>query len=146
MIRGQQDFWSGLLFVGFGAVALVIGRDYAMGTAMRMGPGYFPMILGGLVALLGCLLMLRGVLMRGESIGRTAMRPLLLVLASVALFALAVEDLGIILAVVGVVVVSSLARGRPHWGEIVLVSVVMVVLAVGLFTMGLGLPFKLWPE
>ena len=49
MIRGQQDFWSGLLFVGFGAVALVIGRDYAMGTAMRMGPGYFPMILAGLL-------------------------------------------------------------------------------------------------
>ncbi len=146
MIRGQQDFWSGLLFVGFGTVALVFGRDYPMGTAMRMGPGYFPMILGGLITLLGSLLLLRGLLVHGESIGRPAMRPLVFVLASVALFASVVEDLGIVAAVVGVVVVSSLARGRPHWGEIVVVSVVMVALAVGLFTTGLGLPFKLWPE
>jgi len=146
VIRGQQDFWSGLLFVGFGTVALAVGRDYPMGTAMRMGPGYFPMILGGLIALLGGLLLLRGLLVNGESTGRPAMRPLLFVLASVALFAYVVEELGIVAAVVGVVVVSSLARGRPHWGEIALVSVVMVALAVGLFTNGLGLPFKLWPE
>jgi len=52
---------------------------------------------------------------------------------------------GILAAVTGVVVVSSLARGRPHWGEILLVTVVMCALAVGLFTKGLGLPFKIWP-
>jgi len=134
-----------LLFVSFGMVALLVGRDYPMGTAMRMGPGYFPMILGALVTLLGLVLVARGLLVRGEPVEAPAILPLLLVLASVALFALTVEDLGIVAAVVGVVVVSSLARGKPHWGEILLVSVVMAALAVGLFTKGLGLPFKIWP-
>jgi len=145
VIRGRQDFWAGLLFVSFGMVALLVGRDYPMGTAMRMGPGYFPMILGALVTLLGLVLVARGLLVRGEPVEAPAILPLLLVLASVALFALTVEDLGIVAAVVGVVVVSSLARGKPHWGEILLVSVVMAALAVGLFTKGLGLPFKIWP-
>ena len=145
MIRGQQDFWAGLLFVSFGVLALFVGRDYPVGTAMRMGPGYFPMILGGLVSLLGLALTVRGLLVRGEAIEKLAILPLVLVLASVAIFAWTVEDFGILAAVAGVVVVSSLARGRPHWGEILLVTVVMCALAVGLFTKGLGLPFKIWP-
>lgn len=145
MIRGRQDFWAGMLFAAFGAVALVVGRDYPMGSAMRMGPGYFPMILGGLVTGLGLVLVLRGLLVRGPAIGSPALLPLVFVLGSVALFAAIVEDLGIVAAVIGVVVVSSLARGKPHWGEIALVAVVMVALAVSLFTKGLGLPFRIWP-
>lgn len=131
--------------MSFGAVALYVGRDYPMGTAMRMGPGYFPTILGGLVTLLGLVLAARGLIVQGPSISAPAVAPLIFVLASVALFALTVEDFGIVVAVVGVVVASSLARGRPHWGEILLVSMVMIALAVGLFTKGLGLPFGIWP-
>ena len=131
--------------MAFGAIALYVGRDYPIGSAMRMGPGYFPMILGGLVSALGLLLILRGLVVRGESVDRPAIFPLVLVLASIAVFVATVEELGIVVAVVGVVVVSSLARGKPHWGEIALVSAVMVALAVGLFTKGLALPFKIWP-
>jgi len=145
VIRGRQDFWAGLLFVSFGVLALIVGRNYPMGTAMRMGPGYFPMILGGLITLLGLALIVRGLLVRGEAIERISIVPLVLVLASVAVFAWTVEDFGILVAVAGVVVISSLARGRPHWGEILLVCVVMCALAVGLFTKALGLPFKIWP-
>lgn len=144
-IRGQQDFLAGLLFLFFGLLALYIGRDYPMGTAMRMGPGYFPAILGGLVSLLSIALLVRGLIVPGERAGGFAILPLLLILAAVALFALTVEDLGIMVAVALVVVVSSLANGKPHWGEILMLTAIMVGLAVGVFTYGLSLPFKIWP-
>jgi hypothetical protein len=144
-IRSRQDFLAGLLFVFIGAFALYLARDYPMGSAMRMGPGYFPTILGGMLVALGGGVLLRSLVLPGERLGAVALMPLLLVLASVALFAVTVERLGIVLSVVLVVFVSSAASGRFKWVEVTLLAVVMVALAVGLFTKGLGLPFKILP-
>ena len=144
-IRSRQDFLAGLLFVFFGAFALYLARAYPMGSAMRMGPGYFPTILGGMLVVLGAAVLVRSLILPGEAIGRSALMPLVLVLASVALFAVTVERLGIVVSVVLVVFVSSLASGRFKWLEVSLLAAVMVALAVGLFTKGLGLPFKILP-
>jgi hypothetical protein len=144
-IRGRQDFLAGLLFVFFGAFALYLARNYPVGSAMRMGPGYFPTILGGMLVVLGTAVLVRGLIAPGEKLGRSALMPLVLVLASVALFAVTVERLGIVVSVVLVVFVSSLASGRFKWLEVTLLAAVMVALAVGLFTKGLGLPFKILP-
>jgi hypothetical protein len=144
-IRSRQDFLAGLLFVFFGAFALYLARNYPVGSAMRMGPGYFPTILGGMLVVLGTAVLVRGLIAPGEKLGRSALMPLVLVLASVALFAVTVERLGIVVSVVLVVFVSSLASGRFKWLEVTLLAAVMVALAVGLFTKGLGLPFKILP-
>jgi hypothetical protein len=144
-VRGAQDLCAGLLFVFFGALALYLARAYPFGTAMRMGPGYFPTILGGILALLGAAILLKGLLVRGPAIGTFALVPLVLILSAVALFAVTVERFGILVAVALAVVVSALPSGQFRWGEVAALLVVMAALAVGLFTYGLGLPFKVFP-
>jgi len=144
-VRGMQDALAGALFIGLGIAAVYVARDYPLGTTMRMGPGYFPIVLGILLALSGIAVVARGLTVRGESLSGFALGPLLLVLGAVASFAFTVERLGIIAAVALVVVVSSLASGRFRWFEVVGLAVLMTALAVGLFTRALGLPFRLLP-
>lgn len=67
-IRHPQDFWSGVMFMFFGLAAVIIGQDYPMGTAGRMGPAYFPVVLGGLLTLIGLATTLRSLWTRGEAI------------------------------------------------------------------------------
>jgi hypothetical protein len=133
------------MFIGFGAAAFFIGRDYPMGSAMRMGPGYFPTILGSLLALLGLAILVRGAVGAATPPPSFSLKPLVLILAAVAAFALTVERLGIIAAVLLVVLVSALAGERFRWREVLPLALIMVALAVGLFTKGLGLPFQLAP-
>lgn len=144
-IRGKQDVLAGLLFLFFGLAAVVLARNYPFGTSMRMGPGYFPTILGGLLAVLGAGVIVRGLLVRDEPMGRFELGPTLLILSAVALFALTVERLGIVLSVTLVVLVSALPSGHFRWHEVIVLALLMVGLAVGLFTYGLGLPFKVFP-
>jgi hypothetical protein len=134
------------MFIGFGAAAIVIGRDYPMGSAMRMGPGYFPTIVGALLAILGVAVLVRSLAGTAVSAPSFSFKAMGLILAAIAAFALTVERLGIIAAVILVVLISSLASGeRFRWHETLLLMAVMVALAVGLFTKGLGLPFHLTP-
>jgi mannose/fructose/N-acetylgalactosamine-specific phosphotransferase system component IIC len=144
-IRGSSDLLAGLLFIGFGAAAVYLARGYPLGSAMRMGPGYFPTLLGGLLTLLGTALLIRGLAQQRRSISSFSLGPVFLVLLSVALFAWSVDRLGIVLAVVLVVLVSSVASGRLRWTEVLLLACVMASLAVGLFTKALGLPFRVLP-
>lgn len=144
-IRSVADFLAGLMFIGFGAAALIIGRDYPMGSAMRMGPGYFPSILGALLVLLGLAGLVRALRGSAAPPPSFSFKPLALILASVAAFALTVEVLGIIAAVALVVLVSALASEEFRWREVVPLALIMAALAVGLFTKGLGLPFRLAP-
>jgi hypothetical protein len=83
--------------------------------------------------------------MRGPGIDAFALVPLVLILSAVALFALTVERFGILVAVALAVLVSALPSGQFRWGEVLGVLAVMAGLAVGLFTYGLGLPFKVFP-
>ena len=144
-IRSVTDFLAGLMFFGFGAAAILIGRDYPMGSAMRMGPGYFPAILGALLVLLGLAILVRALVGAAAPPPSFSFKSLAVILASIAAFALTVERLGIIAAVVLVVLVSALASERFRWREVLPLALIMVALAVGLFTKGLGLPFRLAP-
>lgn len=145
-VKGASDVLAGLLFVGFGVLALYLSRDYPMGTASRMGPGYFPTILGILLSILGAGVMLRGFLVRDDPPRNFAWLQGLLVLLAIGLFALTVESLGIVIAVALVVGVSALASGTLRWFELLLLIIIMVALAVGMFTYGLDLPFKILPN
>ena len=144
-VRSVADFLAGLMFVAFGAAAIFIGRDYPMGSAMRMGPGYFPTILGALLAVLGVAVLVRSLAGTPTPAPSFSSKPLALVLASVAAFALTVERLGVIAAVVFVVVISAVASEEFRWREALAVALIMAALAVGLFAKGLGLPFRLAP-
>jgi hypothetical protein len=144
-IGSPKDFVAGLLFLFFGGVAAWVARDYPMGSALRMGPGYFPLILGVLLALLGIAICIRGLAVRGEPIEPMRLRPLLLILGAVGLFAAGIEIAGIVVLTVVAVIVAAAASTESRPGEVVLLLVVLLALSVGVFTYALGLPFKLMP-
>ncbi|MEP7329261.1 MAG: tripartite tricarboxylate transporter TctB family protein [Betaproteobacteria bacterium] len=144
-VRSPKDFWAGILFVGLGIAAIVISSNYALGTAARMGPGYFPRILGILLIVLGAVITLRGVRFDGEAIPAWKWRPLLVVLGSVVLFGAIVSWLGVMISTVVLIVVSSAASHEFRPKEALLIGVALAVLSVGVFIIGLKLVLPIWP-
>ena len=140
----QKDFFAGLVFICFGAIGLFVGRHYPMGTAARMGSGYFPLVLSGLLLLLGGVVITRSFLMAPDRVGRIAFRPLTFVLGAAAAFAFLVDSAGLILSTAVLIIMSSLgSRGfRPL--EILMLVVLLTGLAVSVFVLGLGLPMSIW--
>lgn len=145
VIRNPKDFYAGMLFMAFGLAALVIARSYPLGTAARMGPGYFPRILGILLLGLGALLSLSGCRSRGEALSGWRWRPLAIVTLSVALFCLTAPWLGLVLASLALVFFSSVADRAFSWKEALLSGAIQAAIAVAVFVYGLGVPFPVWP-
>ena len=145
-IRSQSDFWCGLLFVAIGAIVLVMAGQYRLGTAARMGPAYFPTLLGGLLLFLGLTLAIPALFRDGEKFPRLHWRPLLMVLLSIAAFGVALDYLGFAIAVAVLVIVGSLADPdlKPH--ETAGLAVFLVVFSIGIFVGLLGVPLNLWPS
>src|SRR5260221_12494628 len=100
-IRAPKDFWSGVMFCGFAAVAILAARGYSLGTAGKMGPGYFPLVLGGLLAALGAMLIGRSLILSGEPVARFHVLPLAIIAAAVCLFGVLIEPLGLAVCLVG---------------------------------------------
>ena len=144
-IREPKDFWAGVMFFAFGVAAIVIGSAYPIGTAARMGPGYFPRILGILLIVLGAGLSLRSFRLQGRAITFGSFRPMLIVLGSVVLFGLLALSIGLVLATIMLIMVSSFASPEFRWKEALISSVVLSAVAVGAFLWGLGLQFPVWP-
>jgi len=139
-IRMSTDVLTGALFLGvsIGAVA-IIGTSYSLGTASRMGPGFFPLIVSLLLGALGIVLIGRALLTETESVGNVDLRPLLLVLAGTLFFGLAIESLG--LAVAGIVLVfgARLAGRDFKLAEVTVLAVTLVGASILLFSYALGL-------
>jgi Tripartite tricarboxylate transporter TctB family len=144
-IRHPKDFYAGLIFVAVGVFAIVIGRDYSLGSATRMGPGYFPALLGWLLTILGAIIALRSLAIDGPAIGRIGFRPLILILASMLAFAALLEAAGLVIATVALITIGCLATAESRVRESVPLTVALVAVALGLFVYGLGLPLKVWP-
>lgn len=145
IIRAPKDFWSGLMFLAFAAVTLVTASGYSMGRGGRMGPGYFPTLLGGVLALLGVILVARSFLIRGEAVQRIELRPLVVLTLCVILFGLMIQPLGLVLALVATTFLATFAGREGRLVEALLLSLALTVLAVLLFVFALGLPLPVWP-
>ena len=107
MIRNPKDFWTGLIYIFFGASAILIARDYSMGTAVKMGPAYFPTILGGLLLTIGVISVIRSFVIPGPAIGALAIKGLVLVTISVVVFGFVVRGLGVAIALPLLIIVSA---------------------------------------
>ena len=140
----RQDVLGGLLLVAFGVAGLVLGASLEMGTARRMGPGFFPTILSWLVIGLGGLVAVRGLLRAGEPVTGIAWRPLALITIAVVAFQLLIDRAGLALATVAVVALGSFAGRDARPREVAVLSLAMAVLAVLLFIYALGQPLPLW--
>src|SRR5690606_41464013 len=97
------------MFMFFGLAAVIIGQDYPMGTAGRMGPAYFPVVLGGLLTLIGLATTLRSLWTRGEAIQQFSIKNTALILVAVFLFGLLVRNGGFVVAVPALILVRAYA-------------------------------------
>ncbi len=145
-MRNPKDFWSGVLFVVFGIAAIILSTRYPMGTAARMGPGYFPRGLGGLLVMLGAFVMLNGLRTDGESVPRFFLRPLVFVLATVLVFGIVVPYTGVLVGTVGLIFITSYASHEFRWKEALIAGVLLAVLGVLVFIIGLQLQLPIWPS
>src|SRR5258708_19371211 len=144
-IRNPKDFYSGLIFIGFGVAAIVIGSNYTLGTAARMGPGYFPRILGILLIILGAALSLRALRVQGSPVPVWKWWPTLIVLGSVILFGVIVNTVGLVLSTIVLIVLSSAASHEFRYKEALISGVLLATLAVAVFVIGLKLQLPIWP-
>jgi hypothetical protein len=146
-VANRQDFFAGVFFMVVGIATLIMSSAYRVGTAGRMGPGYFPLMLGGILTILGIVIALQGIARVKEDVPLPplSLRPLLMVLVPVALFGLLLNALGFVLCTVLLIGISSLAYYEPRWKEIAVSAVVLTAGSVLVFGYGLKLQFPLWP-
>lgn len=142
-IRCSKDLWSGIIFLAMGCAAVALGRDHPMGTAMRMGPAYFPTMLGLLLALIGLAVVLRSLVRPGPAVGQFAVRKPALVLGATVLFGLLLRALGLAGALVLLVVLSACASERFRWPVALALGVGLAVGSSILFVRLLGLPIPI---
>ena len=145
-IRAPKDFWSGVMFYGFAVVAILAARGYSSGTAGKMGPGYFPLLLGGLLAALGAILIARSLVLSGEPVARFHVVPLAIVAAAVCLFGVMIEPLGLVLSLAVLTLLSACAGAQFRLLETAALAAALIVFSVGVFVYALGLPLNIWPS
>jgi uncharacterized membrane protein len=146
-IRNKRDFWSGVMFLTIGILFVILSRQYQLGSAAKMGPGYFPTVLGGMLAALGAFICLGST---AKSTPKTDLmsvgwRELLLVLLAVVVFALLLPKLGMVIALIALIFISARASHEFGWRDTALATVFLLVLSYVVFVWGLELQFPVWP-
>ncbi len=145
-IKSGQDFATGLLFAAVGVAALWIGADYPMGTAQRPGTGVLPRILGWCLIGTGGLLLIKAVLADGPRLTRWAWRPVIMITLAVIAFALLVDRLGLVIAMLLSMTLTALGTPETRWREYTLFALIMVGIGVGMFIYGLRMPIPILPK
>ena len=143
-LRNNKDFLAGLLMLTIGAGGFYMALDYPFGSALRMGPGYFPRVLAGILMAFGVFILVRSVLSVEKVKGRWGWKPLAFITVALVAFGWTMEHLGFIPALVVMFIVSALGGHEFRWKEVAILTVVMSAFAVGVFIYGLGLPYPLW--
>jgi hypothetical protein len=143
-IRNGKDFYAGLFFFFIGIVTVLEAHGYSVGTARNMGPGYFPILLGYLLLMIGGGTAVRGLWLKGEGLNISSIRPLLMVSGAVLSFAFLLKPCGLILALMALVFISCLGNREFRFRDVVILFFVLAVIATVLFVYALGLPFPLF--
>lgn len=141
--RRNKDFWAGAMFIATGATAAVLAREYDFGTMLRMGPGYFPSVLGGVLVLFGIYLLAQGLRSNEKIEGTWSLRALIVLPLSLVMFGLLMDHAGFVPALMVLIVGSAAAGSDFKLTEALLLAVGLTAFAVVLFIWGLGLPYPL---
>jgi len=146
-IGNQKDFWSGILFQVLGIGFVLLAQEYKMGTAQRMGPGYFPTLLGGLLAVLGIVIAIQGLRSNSAAgdIERLHFRQLVIVLGAVVLFGALLRPAGLVIALLVLISLSAYASHEFRLREVLPLAALLVLMVLAVFIWGLGLVIPLWP-
>jgi putative tricarboxylic transport membrane protein len=140
-VRNARDLLAGGLFLVFGLAFLVTAQDYQLGSARRMGPAYFPVVLSLVLIVIGLVTVARAFLVAGLPIRDVAGKALAVVTASVVLFGLIVQGAGLAIAVIVLVLVAAFASRDFRPLPIILLALALAAFCVLAFVAGLGLPF-----
>ncbi len=141
--RYNRDFFAGLLYILLGAVGMWIARDYPFGTALRMGPGYFPTVLGGMMIAFGVAVLLMGVKNNEKIKGGWSIRAMIILPLSAVIFGILMEEVGFIPALVALIPCAAASGREFRWVEIILLTIGLTILSLAVFIWGLGLPYPL---
>ena len=144
-IRSPKDFWAGLFFIAVAAGFIGLSHQYGMGNMHRMGPALFPTLVSLLLATLGLVIAGRAFAINGPPVPRFHARPILISLAAIALFGVALAHLGLLAAVATLVLVAAVASNESRPLETAGLVVVLIAFSVAVFVWLLGLPIPLWP-
>jgi hypothetical protein len=146
-IRHETDFWSGVMFIAFGLFFAVFATRYDFGTAQRMGPAYFPIVLGGLLVLVGVLVALTGLGRAGEGgkVEKFHFAEMAWVLGAVVIYAVILRWAGVLVSMFALIVISSFASHEFRWKEAFILSIVMAVITYVVFILGLKLTIPVLP-
>lgn len=146
-IRNFKDFYTGILFVIFGGGFAWGATKYNVGTAAKMGPGFFPLILGVLLTLLGGVVLVRCIAAAGEEqrVGPLALKPALFLFGSLAAFSFLLRSAGLVVSIVAVIVISSLASRESRFLETLVSAIVLCAASVAIFVYALNLQIPVWP-
>ena len=155
-IQSQKDFFAGLLFAAAGSAFALGATRYSIGTAARMGPGYFPLALGVLLALLGVAIAVKALVARtpdGDPVGRWGWRPLFFVLMGNVVFGvllaglpgLGVPAMGLVVAIYGLTFVAALGSAEFNAREVFVLATVLAAGSCAAFVWALKLQFAVWP-
>lgn len=149
-IENLQDFWCGIFFTALGVLAMYASQNYPVGSALQMGPGYFPTWLGGIMIGFGLIIGGFALRVRGEpnqdlGLGEWAFRPWIVLTTTLALYALMMDSgLGFVPSLMVLVIGCALAHKDVRWRETLLLSIFVTAAAVAIFSFGLGLPYRLF--
>jgi len=147
-IKSERDFWSGIMFTVVGIVFAVGATNYSMGASARPGPGYFPLLLSIILAILGGIVLFKSLTIEtegGDPIGSIAWRPLLVIVLGITVFGVALPRLGMVVTVPVLIVISSFAGDEFKWKGVAVNAVVLTVFSWLIFVAGLKLTIPLWP-
>jgi hypothetical protein len=156
-IKSQKDFYSGLLYTVVGAAFAYGATSYNIGTGARMGPGYFPLLLGSLLAIIGGIIIFKSLVVEtptGDRVGSWAWKPLSFIIAGNLLFGVLLGGLpsiklpamGLIVAIYGTTLVVSMAGDKFKLKEVLILATVLSVLSYLAFIVLLKLQFPVWPS
>ena len=156
-IKSQKDFFSGLMFMGVGVAFAWGATTYNVGNGARMGPGYFPLLLGILLALIGAAVTFFSITVEtqdGEKVGSWAWKQLFFIIGANLLFGVllaglpsfGVPAMGLIVAIYGLTFVASLAGDHFRFKEVFILATILAVLSYAAFVWGLKLQFPVWPS
>ena len=144
--RDRKDFNAGLMFIGIGGFFAFFATNYPMGTAVRMGPAYFPTMLGWLLVGLGAIVFMRSFFLHGKEVpSKTHWRQLMFILGSVLVFGFLLDRAGMVISSFSLMCLCALGGWDYRWKEQIFNAIGMAAVNVAIFHYGLGLPFKLWP-
>ncbi len=156
-IKSQKDFFAGLLYAVMGGAFAIGATNYSIGTGARMGPGYFPLMLGVLLGLIGLYIMFKSLVVEtadGDKIGKWAWKPLFFIIAGNLLFGVLLSGLpnfgipgmGLIVAIYGVTIVVSKAGGESNIKESLILATILSAISYLGFIKLLNLQFPVWPS